>query len=81
MYRETASRLSSDLELARRFGFTLSLKLVRGAYVNLERQLAAAEGAEPLQTFSHIEETHKSYDACMRLLFENLPDVQVFLGT
>ncbi|KAL8428697.1 hypothetical protein ACSSS7_007041 [Eimeria intestinalis] len=78
--RDTLGRLTRDLELARRFGFILSVKLVRGAYVNFERRIAQETGEAPL-IHDSIEDTHACYDACVRLLFENLDHVQLFLAS
>ncbi|KAL8445654.1 hypothetical protein Emag_005064 [Eimeria magna] len=78
--KDTYARLTRDLELARRFGFILSVKLVRGAYVNFERKLAQETGEAPL-IHDSIQETHDCYDACVRLLFDNLDQVQLFLAS
>ena len=77
--RDTLSRLKRDLELASRFGFALSLKLVRGAYVRLEKSIAE-ESNEPMQVHDSIENTHESYDACVQLLFDHIDRIEVFLG-
>ncbi|KAL8440273.1 hypothetical protein Efla_004969 [Eimeria flavescens] len=74
--KDTLSLLTRDLELARRFGITLSVKLVRGAYVNFERKLAEETGEAPL-IHDCIQDTHDCYNACVRLLFANL-DIVVF---
>ncbi|KAL8446736.1 hypothetical protein Emed_004786 [Eimeria media] len=78
--KDTFARLTRDLELARRFGFILSVKLVRGAYVNFERKIAQETGEAPL-IHDSIQETHDCYDACVRLLFDNLDQVQLFLAS
>ncbi|OEH78036.1 proline dehydrogenase [Cyclospora cayetanensis] len=77
--KDTRARLVRDLELSQRFGFVLSLKLVRGAYVSMENKITRETG-NPLQVHDSIEETHASYDACVRFLFENLKHCEIFLA-
>ncbi|XP_026190552.1 proline dehydrogenase 1, mitochondrial [Cyclospora cayetanensis] len=78
--KDTRARLVRDLELSQRFGFVLSLKLVRGAYVSMENKITRETG-NPLQVHDSIEETHASYDACVRFLFENLKHCEIFLAS
>ncbi|KAF5842605.1 FAD-linked oxidoreductase-like protein [Dunaliella salina] len=59
--------LAEDLERAKRQGYTLGAKLVRGAYVTLERKRAQEKGIES-PIFDTIDGTHANYDACMKML-------------
>lgn len=52
---------------------------MRGAYVCQEIK-AASETGQPLQVFSGIEGTHKSFDACLQFLLRNLDQVYAFIG-
>ena len=55
------TRLETDLERARREGFHLGAKLVRGAYMVHERERAAKLGyTDPIQP--SVEATHASYN-------------------
>ena len=57
-------RLADDLEHARRHGYTLGVKLVRGAY----RSTEAARDASALQPSKTA--TDEAYDACAQMLLE-----------
>jgi proline dehydrogenase len=46
-------------------GFWFAGKIVRGAYMVLERKRAAEKGYES-PIFDTIEETHANYDACVQ---------------
>ncbi|PFH32813.1 proline dehydrogenase [Besnoitia besnoiti] len=78
--KETKSQLTSDLEMARRFGVTFALKLVRGAYMSFERR-TAEENGYPSPVHDCLEDTHNSYDACVRLLLSNIDRVALFMGS
>ena len=59
------ARLETDLERARREGFHLGAKLVRGAYMVHERERAAKLGyTDPIQP--SVEATHASYNQVVR---------------
>lgn len=65
-------RLEADLERARREGFHLGAKLVRGAYLNHERERASRMGyADPTQPGA--EATHRSYDRAVETLLRRAP--------
>eukprot|EP01135_Chromosphaera_perkinsii_P007972 Nk52_evm44s1073 gene=Nk52_evmTU44s1073 len=55
--------LINDMERAKRQGFYFAGKLVRGAYMVLERKLAKEEG-RPSPIFPNIEGTHANYNWC-----------------
>lgn len=49
-YQDTWERLSQDVALAERLGVCFGIKLVRGAYLEKERQLAREKGyPDPVQ--------------------------------
>jgi len=63
----------NDIERARRLGFSFAAKLVRGAYLSTERKLAREQGrAAPV--FDTIEETHQSYNTCLRDILDAIGD-------
>ncbi|KDD76966.1 Proline dehydrogenase [Helicosporidium sp. ATCC 50920] len=69
--KDSHERLELDLERARRGGYKFGAKLVRGAYMVLERRRASQQGAESpiLET---IEETHASYDGAVNVLLDDI---------
>lgn len=60
--RDSLARLTTDIERARRGGYHFAAKLVRGAYVPLEREYAAENGLED-PIWKTIGETHTNYNA------------------
>lgn len=65
--RRTRAKVTNDLERARRERFFFAGKLVRGAYLVLERARAAERGYES-PVWDRIEQTHENYSACLRLI-------------
>eukprot|EP00457_Paulinella_chromatophora_P002919 gb/GEZN01002924.1/.p1 GENE.gb/GEZN01002924.1/~~gb/GEZN01002924.1/.p1 ORF type:complete len:585 (+),score=74.19 gb/GEZN01002924.1/:47-1801(+) len=62
--KDSFSRLQTDLKRANREGFWLAAKVVRGAYMVLERQRAKEMGyASPIQ--ETLQDTHKNYEKCI----------------
>ncbi|KAG2448577.1 hypothetical protein HYH02_006468 [Chlamydomonas schloesseri] len=61
--RDVQLRLQRDLERAERQGYVLGAKLVRGAYLHLERRRAAQAGA-PSPVWDHMGETTATFDGC-----------------
>lgn len=59
--QDSEERLMTDIERAQREGFRFGAKLVRGAYMQLERQRAADRGY-PSPIHDTLEETHANYD-------------------
>lgn len=53
--------ISDEVELSKVMGYNLGIKLVRGAYMTEEREIAAKAGKES-PVWDTIEETHKSYN-------------------
>ena len=65
------AQLQEDLAHAVAHGYHYGVKLVRGAYMEKERERATAEGyASPIQPDK--EATDLEYDACLRLMLEAL---------
>ena len=61
MLQDSEARLVMDLDRAQREGFFFGAKLVRGAYMHLERQ-RAQEKRYPSPIWDTIEETHANYN-------------------
>lgn len=62
--KDALARLRFDLERARRGGYRFGAKLVRGAYMVVERRRARELGVpSPIQ--DGLAATHESYDACV----------------
>ena len=55
------ARLTMDMDRAQREGFHFGAKLVRGAYMILERAVAEKKGI-PSPIWDTIEDTHLCYD-------------------
>jgi proline dehydrogenase len=70
-----------ELEAAKKLGYNIGIKLIRGAYMNEERRLAKEQGYEsPVQ--DTIEDTHRNYNTNMGLIFQTMrANDRVFLGS
>eukprot|EP00882_Tetradesmus_deserticola_P004911 GHRQ01005174.1.p1 GENE.GHRQ01005174.1~~GHRQ01005174.1.p1 ORF type:complete len:485 (+),score=244.36 GHRQ01005174.1:73-1455(+) len=64
-------RLAEDMERARRKGYVFAAKLVRGAYVQLERKRADALGYES-PIWDTIEGTHANYNKCLEAVLDEV---------
>jgi proline dehydrogenase len=64
------------LKRSRRHDFKLGVKLVRGAYMVQERDLAEKHGYKS-PIFDTIESTHANFNECVGLLLDSLPNVEV----
>lgn len=70
-----------EVECSKKLGFNLGIKLIRGAYMNEERKLAA-EGKYESPVHETIEDTHKCYNTNLRFIMSNLrPKDKLFLGS
>jgi len=80
--KDSYTRLKDDLERAKRGGYKLGAKLVRGAYMELERARAQRKGY-PSPIHDTLQDTHASYDACAQLLLEEVAAgrAEVLLGS
>jgi len=59
--KDSHQRLEADIHLAKQKGFLLAAKVVRGAYMHLERDRAAEMGyPSPIQ--DSLEDTHFNYN-------------------
>uniref|UniRef100_A0A0G4GI73 Proline dehydrogenase n=1 Tax=Chromera velia CCMP2878 TaxID=1169474 RepID=A0A0G4GI73_9ALVE len=79
--KDASTRLVLDLQRAEAEGWLMGAKLVRGAYMEQERRLAAEGGTEdPIHPTK--EATHACFDACAAELIRRLPfGAEVLLGT
>jgi proline dehydrogenase len=59
-------------------GYNLGIKLIRGAYMNEERELAQKHNYES-PVWDTIEDTHACYNECMTHVIDNLPDNSLLL--
>jgi proline dehydrogenase len=57
--------MMEDMERARRDGYKFGAKLVRGAYMTLERRRAAERGY-PSPIWDTLADTHANYDRCVK---------------
>lgn len=69
--KRTPKIIELEVMTARKLGYNLGIKLVRGAYMNEERQVAKEQGYEsPVQ--DTIDDTHASYNRNLKHVIENL---------
>ena len=71
--KDVHNRIAVDLERARRDGYYFGAKLVRGAYMELERKRAADLGM-PSPIWDTIEDTHAAYDGAVASLLPVVRD-------
>ena len=72
--------LQQCIDAAQRAGYHLGVKLVRGAYMEKERERAAAKGyRDPIQPDKAA--TDRDYDAALRLCVEHIDRVAMMAGT
>ncbi len=78
--RNALSRVESDMRLARQQGWIFAAKIVRGAYMVQERELAAQQKlSSPI--WPTIAETHASYDSVASATLANIDHVAVMFAT
>ena len=65
---------------ARARGFTVGVKIVRGAYMEKENKRAKEKGY-PTPICPSKQATDENFNATMRYIFENINDISLFLGT
>ena len=68
--------LPMEVSASKAFGFNLGIKLIRGAYMNEERQIAAEKGIES-PVWENIEDTHACYNASMEYIIRNIRDTDM----
>lgn len=59
--KDSHQRVVADMRLAKEHGFLVAAKVVRGAYIHLERERAADMGY-PSPIHDTLEDTHRNYD-------------------
>jgi len=69
--KDSLERLTNDLDRARRLNYSFGAKIVRGAYMVSERQLAAEQGV-PSPVHDTLEDTHASYDQAVVTLLDSI---------
>ena len=81
MYRwDRLEVLKNDLKLARKKGFYLGAKFVRGAYMERERIRAREMGyQDPIHPDK--ESTDRDFDEALRYSLENIDTISIFNGT
>ncbi|MEW5306013.1 MAG: hypothetical protein WDW36_008518 [Sanguina aurantia] len=80
--KDCEQRVRNDMCRAQREGYTFAAKLVRGAYLTLERERAAAQ-SYPSPCHDTLEATHASFDACSDLMLKGVAagGSEVLLGS
>lgn len=61
--------IQQEVECSKVLGYNLGIKLIRGAYMNEERDLAKDKESPVWDT---IEGTHASYNNCLKTIITNL---------
>jgi proline dehydrogenase len=81
MYRwESLENIKKAHQMANEKGFVLGAKLVRGAYMEVERERAEEKGyTDPICVDK--EATDKSYDDGLKYCVENIDNIELFNGT
>ncbi len=69
--KRTTKIIELEVATARKLNYNLGIKLIRGAYMNEERQVAKEMGYES-PVHDSIEETHACYNKCATHIIENL---------
>ena len=67
-------------ERAKRDGFKIGMKIVRGAYMEKERKRAEEKGYESPICINK-EATDDNFNTTLNFILENLKDISVFVGT
>lgn len=81
--KDSYNRLVTDLERARKGKYKFALKLVRGAYMVMERKRTATAGLPDI-IFDDIEATHSNYDNSVHEMLHRIAagqDLEVMLAT
>ncbi len=63
--------LPLEVASAKQFGYNLGIKLIRGAYMNEEREVAQ-KGNYESPVWDTIEDTHKCYNQNMELIIKSM---------
>jgi len=69
--KDSTKRLDADMERAQRRSYGFACKVVRGAYMELERAHAEKQGL-PSPIHDSIEDTHANYNRCVRKVMKQV---------
>ena len=70
-----------EIEASSKLGYNLGIKLIRGAYMNEERHLAA-KGSYESPIHNTLEDTHLCYNTNLKLLTSSMkPSDRLFIGS
>lgn len=79
--KRMANVIPMEVQASKTFDFNLGVKLIRGAYMNEERELAAKNGQES-PVWDTLEDTHTCYnDAMSHILREMTPADSLFVAS
>lgn len=76
--KRTRELIPMEVACAQEFDYNLGVKLIRGAYMNEERELAQAQGVES-PVWESIEDTHKCYDDNLAHIITNMSEKDMIL--
>ncbi len=76
--KRMAKLIPMEVRASKEHGFNLGIKLIRGAYMNEERTLAAKEQVES-PVWDTIEDTHTCYNGAMEHIIRNMREGQDML--
>lgn len=65
--------IQDEIASSQALGYNLGIKLIRGAYMNEERSIAAEQGVES-PVWDTINDTHACYNECMDRIMDNLDE-------
>ena len=71
--KRMANVIPMEVKASKALGYNLGVKLIRGAYMNEERELAEAQGL-PSPVWDDIESTHLCYDSSMETIISKMKD-------
>mgnify|MGYP000327166899 CR=1 FL=1 len=71
--KRTTQVIKHEVATSQILGYNLGVKLIRGAYMNEERELAEKHDYES-PVWDSIDETHKCYDECMSHVIDNIQE-------
>ena len=63
--------IQDEIDVCRKLGLNVVIKIVREAYMVEERRIAGEQGYES-PVCNSLEETHANYNKCAQLVMENL---------
>ena len=69
--KRMAQTIPMEVKASQTFGFNLGIKLIRGAYMSEERDIAKRQGVES-PVWDDIEATHKCYNGNMEHIIRHM---------